>query len=134
MNIYDESLKVALTLIGSYLLYRFTLKQPRLHYFLSAFASCRVTSPGGAAMVVWISQITIQNTGNAPAKNVRVAHHFMPLHWQVIQAVPYTVEQVGGPDRIIRFDSIEPNVLVTTAYLDTDHVRITTAHDHVRSD
>lgn len=56
------------------------------------------------------------------------------LHWQVIQTIPYTVEQVDGRDRIIRFDSIEPGMLVTIAYLDTDHNRITTAHDHVRSD
>lgn len=63
-----------------------------------------------------------------------MAHHFLPLHWQVIQNVPHTVEQVAGQDRIIRFDTIEPGMLVTIAYLDTDYTRITTAHDHVRFD
>lgn len=133
-NIYEEAVKVLLTLAGSYAFYRLTLKQPRLTYFLSGFASCRVNVQAGQPPIVWIYQITIQNTGKAPAQNVRVAHHFMPLHWQVIQAVPYTVEQIEGRDRIIRFASIEPGMLVTIAFLDTDHIRITTAHDHVRSD
>lgn len=128
----DEITKTTLTITASYLLYQLKLKQPRLTYFLSGFASCRIKIPNPT--VVWISQITIQNTGKAPARNVRVAHHFMPQHWQVIQAVPYSVEKIEGQDRIIRFDSIEPGVLVTIAYLDTDNARLTNAHDHVRSD
>lgn len=134
MNYSDEVFKAILTLAGSYGFYQLTLKQPRLTYFLSGFASCRVTVPNGQPMIIWIYQITIQNTGKAPARNVRVAHHFMPQHWQVIQAVPSNVEQIDGQNRIIRFDTIEPGMVVTVAYLDTDHTRLTTAHDHVRSD
>src|SRR5437016_1444277 len=134
MTIHDEIIKVALAVAGSYLFHRLTLKQPRLLYFRSGFASCRVTMPNGPPVIVWISQITLQNAGKAPARNVRVAHYFMPRNWQVIQTIPFTVEQIDGQDRIIRFDSIEPGMLVTIAYLDFDYNRLSTAHDHVRSD
>lgn len=134
MQFHDELIKTALTIAGSYAVFRITLKQPKLTYFLSGFASCKIPTPNGNPVVVWISQITIQNTGKAPARNVRVAHHFMPQHWQVIQAVPYVVEKVDNIDRLIRFESIEPGVIVTISYLDTDYKRITTSHDQVRSD
>lgn len=133
MSLYEELLKVFFAGILYYLFYRLKLRQPRLTYFQSGFASCQIAGAAGP-VVVWIYQITIQNTGRAPARNVRVAHFFMPTHWQVIQTIPFTVEQINGQDRIIRFDTIEPNMLVTIAYLDTNHNRITTAHDHVRSD
>ena len=131
---HDEVIKAIVALAGSFAFFRLTLKQPRLTFFQSGFASCRITNPQGTPTIVWISQITIQNTGKAPARNVRVAHHFLPQHWQVIQAIPFIVEQVAGQDRIIRFDTIEPGMIVTISYLDVDHKRITTAHDHVRSE
>src|SRR4029434_10824119 len=104
-----EIVKAALTLAVGYFLYRVKLRQPKVTYFQSGFASCLLTpEPPARPFVVWIYQITIQDTGRAPARNVRVAHYYLPLHWQVIQTIPYRLEQVNNADRIILFDTLEP--------------------------
>jgi hypothetical protein len=133
MNVVEEVIKAVLTGVASWAVYYLTSRRPRLMYFLSGFTSCRMNGQQGP-FVVWIYQITIQNTGKAPSRNVRVAHFHMPFSWQVIQTVTHNVEQVSGVDRIIRFDTIEPGMVITIAYMDTDYHRITTAHDHIRSD
>jgi hypothetical protein len=133
MDLAEEALKALLAGVASWAVYYLTNRRPRLSFFLSGFTSCKMDGPQGP-FVVWIYQITLQNTGKAQSRNVRVAHFHMPFAWQVIQTVAHNVERVGGVDRIIHFDTIEPGMIINIAYMDADYTRITTAHDHIRSD
>jgi hypothetical protein len=129
----QELIKAALTLVTGYLLFRLTLRQARVTYFSTIPAACMITNPvTGEPFWVWMYQLTIQNTGKAVARNLRVAHHFMPRHWQVIQSIVHQLEQVNGQNRIIKFDALEPGMFVTISYIDFDYTAISTAHDHVR--
>lgn len=58
MNFTEELIKAALAVVGYYIFYRATLRQPRLTYFLSGFASCSMRG-AGQPTIVWIYQITI---------------------------------------------------------------------------
>ncbi len=65
---------------------------------------------------IYTHSITIRNNGERIANNVEVTHAFLPRHITINPSnIQFTIDRER---RIIRFNSIVPNQMITIGYLD----------------
>lgn len=78
--------------------------------------------------------IVVSNTGNRPAKNVRVGHAFLPTNFKVLPIINHHVEDLPGGGKEIVFPNLVPKKQVTISYLYYPPLTWNQINTHVESD
>ncbi|HGF7179051.1 TPA: hypothetical protein AB5E44_003424 [Vibrio cholerae] len=61
--------------------------------------------------------VNIKNVGNKPAKNVNVAHQYLPDNFRIIPPVPHSIEELPGGGKNIVIPNLVPKKEVMITYL-----------------
>lgn len=78
--------------------------------------------------------IVVRNTGNRPAKNVRVGHAVLPPNFKVLPIINHHVEDLPGGGKEIVFPNLVPKKQVTISYLYHPPLTWNQINTHVESD
>ncbi|PSU89954.1 hypothetical protein C0W35_18290 [Photobacterium kishitanii] len=61
--------------------------------------------------------VNIKNVGSKPAKNVNVAHQYLPDSFRIIPPIPHSIEELPGGGKNIVIPNLVPKKEVTITYL-----------------
>ena len=81
---------------------------------VSAFTIRNANQP---PVTIHTHEIVIRNAGSKPANDVRVTHNFLPEHFNINPALPYSVQELPGTQRDIVIPKLVPKQQIVISYL-----------------
>ncbi|HGF5189759.1 TPA: hypothetical protein ACF35N_003814 [Vibrio parahaemolyticus] len=108
-----------LSVVLGVLLNRWFESRPKLRVLYSHIAEFDLKNNQAMAVPsrVHTHAVNIKNVGNKPAKNVNVAHQYLPDSFRIIPPVPHSIEELPGGGKNIVIPNLVPKKEVIITYL-----------------
>jgi hypothetical protein len=120
------------TLIIGALIKYYATGRPKLITYIGHISSFNV--PGDSPLVLNMHSVIVRNTGNRPARNVRLSHYYLPQHLSVDPPTQYSVHPGDRGSGDILIPVLVPREQVTVSYLYFPPVTWNQIHSATKSD
>ena len=130
---WDTLVATLVALVVGALLNKALESRPRLITYLGHVSAHVLRQPNGTESHIYTHSVVIRNTGRKPAKNVRLAHQYLPA-FNVYPDVEYHVGDLPGGGKEIVFPVLVPEEQITVSYLYSPPITWDRVNGPIKSD
>lgn len=123
-----------LTLIASAIITQYAERKSKLISYIGHISNFNITGQDkNPDTKVFTHSVIIRNAGKKTAKDIKIGHHYLPLHIDFLPQARHKIEREQNPPEII-IDSLVPKEQITISYLYVDPYRVDDIHSYIKSD